>query len=138
MLDMGVDDYLITSTVNGILAQRLVRRLCPSCKEPHATLPEMAKDIGFSQLGFDAEVVLYKAVGCKDCAGTGYRGRLCLTEILVMNDDIRRCIMQHANASEIKDVAIQHGMETMYKNGLRKVMTGVTTLEEVIRVTDEV
>jgi general secretion pathway protein E len=138
MLDMGVDDYLITSTVNGILAQRLVRRLCPNCKEPHATLPEMAKDIGFSQLGLDAEVVLYKAVGCKDCAGTGYRGRLCLTEILVMNDDIRRCIMQHANAAEIKDVAIQHGMETMYKNGLRKVMTGVTTLEEVIRVTDEV
>jgi general secretion pathway protein E len=138
MLDMGVDDYLITSTVNGILAQRLVRRLCPNCKEPHATLPEMAKDIGFSQLGLDAEVVLYKAVGCKDCAGTGYRGRLCLTEILVMNDDIRRCIMQHANAAEIKDVAIQHGMETMYKNGLRKVMSGVTTLEEVIRVTDEV
>lgn len=138
MLDMGVDDYLITSTVNGILAQRLVRRLCPHCKEPHATSPEMAKDIGLNQLGLSVETVIYKAVGCKECAGTGYRGRLCLTEILVMNDDIRRCIMQHANAAEIKDVAIQHGMETMHRNGLRKVMSGVTTLEEVIRVTEEV
>ena len=138
MLDMGVEDYLITSTVNGILGQRLVRKLCPQCKEPHTILPEMARDIGLSQPDPDTAQSLYKAVGCKECAGTGYRGRLCLTELLVMNDDIRRSIMQHANAAEIKKIAMQHGMETMYQNGLRKVMTGVTTLEEVIRVTEEV
>lgn len=138
MMDMGIEDYLITSTVNGILGQRLVRKLCPHCKEPHTILPEMARDIGFSQPGPNTEQSLFKAVGCKECAGTGYRGRLCLTELLIMNDDIRRSIMQHANAAEIKKIAIQHGMETMYQNGLRKVMAGVTTLEEVMRVTEEV
>ena len=139
MLDMGVEDYLITSTVNGILAQRLVRKLCPHCKKPHEILPEMADEVGFNRLDVDVnDRHFYKAVGCKECSNTGYLGRLCLTEMLVMNDDIRRCIMQHANAAEIKRAAMDHGMETMYQNGLRKVMSGLTTLEEVIRVTEEV
>jgi general secretion pathway protein E len=139
MLDMGVEDYLITSTVNGILAQRLVRKLCPHCKTPHEIMPELAKEIGILNMKFEgADETTYRAVGCKECSETGYLGRLCLTEILVMNDDLRRCVMQHANAAEIKKIAMQHGMETIHQNGLRKVMAGLTTLEEVIRVTEEV
>ena len=138
LLDMGVEDYLLTSTINGILAQRLVRRLCPHCRESYRAVPELAarfahiKGLG----GLVGEVDLQRAVGCEQCNGTGYRGRLVITEVLVMSEVIRQSILSHATASEIKRLAMEGGMETMYQDGLRKALDGRTTIEEVLRVAE--
>jgi len=138
LLDMGVEDYLITSTVNGIVAQRLVRRLCDRCAETYEPLPELVEELQLQEFaGEDGKVKLYRAVGCEACGGSGYHGRLALTEVLVMNDDIRRLVMQHANAGEIQQAAIADGMATLHRDGLRKAAAGLTTLEEVARVAEE-
>ena len=138
LLEMGVDDYLITSTINGILAQRLVRRLCPHCREAYEPLPELVHELGLDEFGADGEAVtLYHPVGCEECGGSGYYGRLSLTEVLVMNDEIRRLVMRHANAGEIQQAAIDDGMDTLRRDGLRKSVAGLTTLEEVARVAED-
>ena len=137
LLDMGAEDYLLTSTVNGILAQRLVRTLCPKCRQPHQALPEVVEQMGLRRFQPQGDIVLYKPVGCDECGGTGYFGRICIIEMLAMSDGIRSLIMRHATAGEIRAAAIQQGMETMFENGLRKSLAGVTTIEEVLRVTRE-
>jgi general secretion pathway protein E len=137
LLDMGAEDYLLTSTVNGILAQRLVRTLCPKCREPHAALPEVIDQMHLRRFQPQGEVVLYKPVGCPECAGTGYWGRVCIIEMMVVSDAIRSLIMRHATAGDIRTAAVAEGMETMFENGLRKSLAGVTTIEEVLRVTRE-
>jgi len=136
MLDMGVEDYLLTSTVNGILAQRLVRRLCPHCREPYQALPELA--VRFARFERAAnDIKLYRASGCEHCNGTGYRGRLVISEVLLMTDPIRKLVLSHATASEIQRVAMEEGMVTMYQDGLRKALDGRTTVEEVMRVAED-
>jgi len=137
LLDMGAEDYLLTSTVNGILAQRLVRTLCLKCRQPHAALPEVIEQMGLRRFQDKGEIVLYKPVGCAECAGTGYLGRVCILEMLTMSDSIRSLIMRHASAGDLRAAAIKEGMETMFENGLRKAMAGTTTIEEVLRVTRE-
>ena len=137
LLDMGVEDYLLTSTINGILAQRLVRRLCPYCRERYEPLPEVSAKIR-KVLGADVDATqLYRAPGCERCNATGYHGRLVITEVLRMSDAIRRAVLDHATATEISRIAIQEGMATMYQDGLRKCLDGRTTLEEVLRVAEE-
>ncbi|MBK8637209.1 MAG: type II secretion system ATPase GspE [Chromatiaceae bacterium] len=136
LLDMGVEDYLLTSTINGILAQRLVRRLCPFCRENYEPLPEVAAKVRKSLTDVDA-IQLYRAVGCERCNNTGYRGRLVITEVLRMTDAIRRAVLEHATATVILRLAIEEGMATMYQDGLRKCLDGRTTLEEVLRVAEE-
>jgi general secretion pathway protein E len=135
LLDMGLEEYLLTSTVNGILAQRLVRKLCPVCKEIYVAAPEIVKELRLRRFAPDGEIVLYKPVGCSACAGMGYRGRLAIIEFLPMTDPVRKLIMAHEEAGAIQKLAIKEGMETLYENGLVKVMQGITTLEEVMRVT---
>lgn len=137
LMDMGLEDYLITSTVNGILGQRLVRRLCPLCKQIQPALPEMVEEMGLRRFRPDGEVLLYRAVGCDECARTGYRGRLAITEFLVVSDEVRRLVMSHAQARQIEEVALREGMHTMYEDGIRKALMGVTTIEEVLRVTSD-
>jgi general secretion pathway protein E len=137
LLDMGAEDYLLTSTVNGILAQRLVRTLCLKCREPHAALPEVIEQMGLRRFAGTGEITLYKPIGCPECAGTGYLGRICVLEMLTMTDGIRSLIMRHATAGELRAAAVAEGMETMFENGLRKSLAGVTTIEEVLRVTRE-
>ncbi len=135
LLDMGVEDYLLTSTINGILAQRLVRRLCPHCCESYRAVPEQAGR--FAHLsGIEDQVDLHRAVGCEACNSTGYRGRLVITEVLVMSEAIRKAILAHATATEIRRIAVAEGMETMYQDGLRKALDGRTTIEEVLRVAE--
>ena len=136
LLDMGVEEYLLTSTINGILAQRLVRRLCPFCRESYEPLPEVAAKVRKSLPDVDA-IQLYRAVGCERCNSTGYRGRLVITEVLRMTDAIRRAVLEHATATVILRLAIEEGMATMYQDGLRKCLDGRTTLEEVLRVAEE-
>ena len=146
LLDMGVEDYLLTSTIVGIQAQRLVRTLCHHCREPYHPVDELVKELGLLRFrpktpaAAEAAVVpltLYHAKGCEHCAHTGYFGRQSIMEVLPMTDTLRSLIMRHATSSELRTAAIGEGMETMYENGLKQAVSGVTTIEEVLRVTRE-
>ncbi|HWD17067.1 MAG TPA: type II secretion system ATPase GspE [Casimicrobiaceae bacterium] len=138
LLDMGVEDYLLTSTVIGILAQRLVRRLCPNCRDPYVALPELVEQMRLRRyVEGDGDITLWHAKGCSQCANTGYVGRVCITEMMPMTDGLRRLVMKHATAAELRAEAISVGMITMYEDGLRKAVKGVTTFEEVLRATRE-
>jgi general secretion pathway protein E len=135
LLDMGLEEYLLTSTVNGILAQRLVRKLCPACKQSYTPSPEIIDGMRLKQFAPTGEIVLCKPVGCPSCGGLGYRGRLAIIEFMPMTDPLRKLIMAHEEAGAIQRLAIEEGMSTMYENGLVKALQGITTLEEVLRVT---
>ena len=124
LLDMGVEDYLLTSTVIGILAQRLVRTLCEHCKEPHTALPEIVEQMGLARFTSDREITLYQPKGCPQCAQTGYSGRISIMEMLPMTDPLRSLVMKHATATELRSEAIREGMLTMYEDGLRKAVRG--------------
>jgi general secretion pathway protein E len=137
LLDMGLEEYLLSSTVNGILAQRLVRKLCPQCKQEQPALPELVTELNLRRYQPEGDITLFKPVGCAACGGLGYRGRMAIIEFLPMTDPIRKLIMAHEEAGEIHKLAIEEGMRTMYEDGLAKVVNGVTTLEEVLRVTTE-
>ena len=137
LLDMGVEDYLLTSTIIGILAQRLVRTLCALCKEPYAALPELVEQMHLRKFVPDGPITLWHARGCHACAQTGYTGRVSILEMLPMTDALRSLVMRHATATELRAQALAEGMLTMYEDGLRKAVNGVTTFEEVLRVTRE-
>jgi general secretion pathway protein E len=137
LLDMGVEDYLVTSTVNGIMAQRLVRGLCAHCKAPYAALPETVEQWRLDRYAGSPEVTLYRACGCEQCAGTGYSGRTAIVELLRMSDPIRELVLSHADAGALAEAARQHGLHTMLEDGLRKAVAGTTSVDEVLRVTQE-
>ncbi|WP_183427937.1 type II secretion system ATPase GspE [Luteimonas sp. RC10] len=136
MLDMGVEDYLLTSTVNGILAQRLVRRLEPTHAVRYAASPEEIERFELRRHQPEGEIHLYRP-GPSAAAPTGYLGRTTIVEFLVMNDEIRRAVMRHAGMGELEDLARRAGMRTMYEDGIAKALRGLTTIEEVLRVTEE-
>ena len=136
MLDMGVEDYLLTSTVNAIMAQRLVRRLDPETREAYQALPEFVEELGLRALTDADPVTLYRP-GSSEASPTGYRGRTGIHEILLMSDEIRRMVMKHATSTEIERHARTEGMRTMYEDGLLKALSGETSAEEVLRVTQE-
>jgi general secretion pathway protein E len=134
LLDMGVADYLLTSTINGILAQRLVRRLCEHCREGFAPLPELLPQLGLAPEAADS-VMLYRGRGCATCRGTGYHGRVCIVEMMPITTALRRLILSRAETQEIEAAAIAEGMRTMFKSGLELALAGTTTVEEVMRAT---
>ncbi len=136
MMDMGVEDYLLTSTVNAILAQRLVRTLGEDCGEQVQLLPEVAAEMGFGDFLQQDSYTVYRAVPSKDNP-SGYFGRTSILELLSMSDSIRRLVMQQATSGDIHDQAVKEGMRTMYQDGLIKCLQGVTTIEEILRVTQE-
>ncbi len=136
MQDMGVERYLITSTVNGVLAQRLVRRLCPHCRTPVQPSPELWRSSGLARF-VPAGQPIYQASGCEHCRGTGYQGRSAIHELLVVDETLRSAILQGQDASALQALAVQAGMHTLYDDGLRKVAAGVTSLDELLRVTQD-
>ena len=136
LLDMGVEDYLLTSTVNGILAQRLVRRLELSHAERYPASPEEIEKFALRRFQPEGEIFLFRPRPSA-VAPTGYLGRTTIMEFLVMNDEIRRAIMRHAGMGEIEQLAREAGMRTMYEDGIAKALAGETTIEEVLRVTEE-
>ncbi len=136
MLDMGVEDYLLTSTVNAIMAQRLVRRLDPATREAYQALPEFVEELGLRALTDADSVTLYRP-GTSELSPTGYRGRTGIHEILRMSDEIRRMVIKHATSTDIERQARAEGMRTMYEDGLLKALSGETSAEEVLRVTQE-
>jgi general secretion pathway protein E len=136
LLDMGVEDYLLGSTINGILAQRLVRRLDPETAVAYEPAPEVIAQFELEKYTDERPVRLWKP-GSSAANPSGYRGRQAIMEFLVMTDALRRLIMQHADAGEIERAAREAGMHTMYEDGIAKAVAGVTTLEEVLRVTQD-
>lgn len=133
LIDMGVEPFLITSSLVGVVAQKLIRKVCPHCAETYTDSPETLAEIGLK-----GSVNLVRGKGCNECRFTGYLGREGLFELLFITEGIRRLIIQKATASEIKNYAIKEGFRTMREEGLLKVAKGLTTLDEVIRVTQEI
>jgi general secretion pathway protein E len=137
LLDMGIEPFLITSTLNAVLAQRLVRRLCPHCREEYVPSEAALRAWSADLMGRSLDR-LYRPKGCDACDDTGFHGRLAITELLVMNDDLARLVLARAEAREIQRVAVANSMRTMFADGLAKAQAGLTTIEEVLRATREV
>ncbi len=135
--DMGVERYLITSSVNGVLAQRLVRTLCRECREPVELSQESIREAGLAPFMAPGQNTVYRARGCENCMQTGYRGRSAIHELFALDDAMHRVIMSGADATDLHAAARRQGMFTLYEDGLRKVAAGHTSLEEVLRVTQD-
>jgi type II secretory ATPase GspE/PulE/Tfp pilus assembly ATPase PilB-like protein len=136
-IDMGVEEFLLASTVNIILAQRLVRKICNNCIVKYTPKIEMIKRLS-SELNFDMKgQKFYKGEGCEECGYKGYTGRLGIYEVLPVTEKIRSMISDKSSSEEIQDVAIKEGMITMLQDGMDKVSSGLTTISEVLRVVRE-
>lgn len=129
LIDMGIENYLVSSTLIGVMAQRLVRRICPQCKESYSPSEDIKERLGISLN------TLWRGKGCEHCLSTGYRGRIAIFELLLINDAIRELIMTKATSREIKEKAIEGGMRILREDGIEKVKKGITTVDEVLRVT---
>jgi general secretion pathway protein E len=134
LVDIGVEPFLISSSVLAVFAQRLVRVLCTDCKQPFSPKTVYLQSIGVRPERFGGKPV-FKAVGCEKCFQTGYRGRIGIFEIMVMSDELKTLIIQTYDSNRIKALATQEKMVTLREDGIEKVLEGVTTLEEVLRVT---
>jgi general secretion pathway protein E len=134
LIDMGIEPFLVTSSVIAIIAQRLVRVLCPKCKEPYTPDDESLANLGIDRCRI-GQHAFYRRQGCAACMNTGYRGRTAIFEILVLDDPIKRLILKTSDANQIQDEAMRRGMTNLLADGARKVLMGVTTIEEVFRVT---
>jgi type II secretory ATPase GspE/PulE/Tfp pilus assembly ATPase PilB-like protein len=132
LLDIGIDMTLVQSAVTAVLAQRLVRVLCPKCKEPYPAPPDFKQKIGIPA---DKEVTIYREKGCPACHGTGYKGRTGVHELLVFDNAIRDLLVGHPSIQAIRAAARKGGMRTLQEAGIAKVLAGVTTINEVVRVT---
>jgi general secretion pathway protein E len=136
LLDLGVEGFLLRSTLRAVIAQRLVRVLCDGCKSAHAlTGPEIVADPRYRVLGFAAGETVYRPVGCERCGGTGYRGRAGIFELLEMTDEVRPFVSTQSDASLIDEAAIRAGMTTMLDDALEKCRAGMTAAPEILRVT---
>ncbi|HEX3014938.1 MAG TPA: ATPase, T2SS/T4P/T4SS family [Desulfobacteria bacterium] len=129
LMDMGIEPFLISASIVGVMAQRLVRRICPNCKEEYQVSPILAE-----QLHLEHDTRFYRGRGCRFCNNTGYQGRMPVQELLVYNQEIKDLILARASADEIEKVAIKAGMETLWMDGLAKAKAGLTSLEEVMTV----
>jgi len=136
LVEMGIEPFLVTSSVVAILAQRLVRVLCKDCRVPYTPDDEELRELGLTRKSLE-NGVLYSPAGCSKCKNTGYRGRLGIYELLTVSDNVRNMVMRGANATEVKNAAIAGGMLTLRHDGAQKAARGITSAEEVIRVTQE-
>ncbi len=132
LIEMGVEPFLVSSAVDCVLAQRLARKLCSDCKEEWRPKPEVLIEAGYP--ADNLPEVVYRAVGCKKCGNTGYRGRIGVHEVLMMTEEISRLCVENATAEDIRRVAVEQGMLTLRQDGLEKVRSGLTSIEEVVRV----
>ena len=135
LCDMGVEPFLVSSTIEGVMAQRLVRTLCRHCRQPSVTrTDELPADFP-RELLRQRRQTLYRAVGCRECRGTGYSGRVGIYELLVSNDEIRHLACERASSNVVKRAAVAAGMRTLRADGWEKACRGLTTIDEVLRVT---
>lgn len=133
MIDLNVPNYLVASSVIGVMAQRLVRVNCSRCKQPTQIMESALEEAGIP-LEMAKEAKFMRGKGCSYCQKSGYRGRIGIMELMPVNNKIRELIFKHASSDEIRRLAITQGMRTLYQDGLLKVFNGITTLEEVYRV----
>jgi type II secretory ATPase GspE/PulE/Tfp pilus assembly ATPase PilB-like protein len=131
LIDLKVEPYMIAATLEGVLAQRLVRKICPDCRQRYRPDPSTAAFLAQQPIG---DLHLERGIGCTSCRGTGYRGRTGIFELLVMSEEINRAIARRAEQSELRQLALDQGMVTLAQDGWRKVQAGITTIEEVLRV----
>jgi general secretion pathway protein E len=131
LVDLGIEPYLVASTVEAILAQRLVRRICPACREETRLTPEQDRALGEAAVGLDS---VWKGLGCPECRGTGYRGRTGIYELLVMDETLRVALQQDASANRLERLGLERGMRLLKDDGVRVIREGLTTVEEVLRV----
>jgi len=135
LIDMGVEPFLISSSVIGVIAQRLVRKICPYCKKEIPINDEVRKVMEEFKISPD-EMKIFHGEGCQHCKGTGYKGRTAIFELMIINESIREMIYKNATLSEIRETAIKkNGMITLKEDGLRNIIQGITTIEEVVRTT---
>ena len=134
---MDIEPFLVSSSVEGIVAQRLIRKLCTHCRKPKSYQHEFLKQHSFPAEKLNEDHILYEAVGCDECRGTGYRGRSGIFEILPITEEIRPLIVSNASSSLIKNTAIGHGMKTLREDGWDKVLDGTTSIDEILRVTED-
>ena len=134
LIDMGIEPFLVASSVEAVMAQRLVRKICPHCQTEQKIEPDYLAKIGFPEAEIDG-TTFYHGVGCEECRQLGYQGRLAIYELLLMNESVRPLILNRAAASTISQRAIEMGMRTLRVDGWQKVKAGITTIEEVLRVT---
>jgi len=136
LVDMGIEPFLVSSSLEAVIAQRLVRTICPACKESYQPDEELLREVGYP-MPTSGPVILWRGRGCEECRFTGYKGRAGIFEILVMQESLRPLIIERTSSSTIKQAALQQGMKTLRDDGWGKVRSGFTTLEEVARVTQE-
>jgi len=134
LLNMGVEPFLVTSSVNLILAQRLCRKICTECKEVQDTNPQALLDLGFSEKEANT-LTVYRGKGCERCSQTGFKGRIALYEVMPLRDELKELILEGASSLELKRAAQRSGMKTLRQSGLQKIREGVTTTDEILRVT---
>jgi general secretion pathway protein E len=134
LIDMGVEPFLIASALNAVLAQRLVRRLCPDCRSQGPVTAEIRQGLGDLVAEGD---VFFQANGCPACGGSGYRGRVAVLELLVMDETLARLVLARAEAREIERAAVAAGMTSLIRDGIAKARQGLTTLDEVLRVASD-
>lgn len=134
LVDMGIEPFLVSSSIVGVIGQRLVRKLCTYCKEPYVPNDAEVEELGISK-NLLSKYTLYKSVGCDKCSNTGYTGRTVVSELMVVSDSIRALILSGTDANTIKRQAIQEGMTTVRQNAITKVLQGITSIEELYRAT---
>jgi type IV pilus assembly protein PilB len=132
LIEMGVEPFLVASSIECVLAQRLARKLCPRCKAEYEPSPELLKEIGVR----DASATFFRAMGCNNCSGTGYKGRIALVELMPMSEEIERMAVERSSSDEIRKIALAQGMRSLREDGMRKVERGITSLEEVLRIVE--
>ncbi len=137
LLDMKIEPYLVASTVNVAIGQRLVRKICDKCKQPYMLNDAEIKSLNDMGIKIPTTKKFYKGVGCGECNSTGYEGRIGIHEVLIMSNEVREGILRKESADSIKKIAVQNGMTTMLQDGFQKAADGITTIEEVLRVTYE-
>jgi general secretion pathway protein E len=138
MLEMGVDDFLLASTLNAVVGQRLLRLLCTVCREEYTPLPGVLESTGIDRLNGGRPTSLFRARGCELCHGTGFAGRVAIIELLMVTDRIRQLALKQADEKRIQKAAIEEGMQTMFADGCSKVLAGITSIDEVTRVTQDI
>jgi type IV pilus assembly protein PilB len=131
LVDIGVPYYLLTPSLLLIIAQRLARKLCPKCKEPYETAGQV---VGEYKIKAD---LIYKAKGCEECNHSGYKGRVVISEVMVLNDEIRRLMAMSGSYNDIRDAARKNGMDTMFESGMKKVEEGLSSLDEILGIVTE-
>jgi type II secretory ATPase GspE/PulE/Tfp pilus assembly ATPase PilB-like protein len=137
LIDMGIEPYLISSSVIAVMAQRLLRIICPQCKRPYKPEDEIISLWSENEKISAPETQFYKGIGCENCLETGYLGRTGIFELLVIDNDIKELIDKRRGSHIIKEATVERGMSTLREDGLRKALAGETTLEEVCRVTQD-